>query len=549
MLPVSSRLATRSSPGGILRPGVSSFVKRALDGPTNDTPGESSHAAQDRRAVAELRNLLSDSAGEWFTMATLRECFPGRRFSLPRKAEVERALVEAGIEVWPSLRQVKRDGGVRLRIVGPPGREATRRQRIEWWGMRIGPRSVAFVVALVGFAASVQSLAPLLFPGGSGHPSPPDAMTGDLNIAVAPFTTNGQATEDGVLLAQAVSQDLRTRVRHVEPGLQIPVRGPGEPGVSSVNDMTALALAQRINADIVLHGSLRQDSTGTTVVARFYLNRTKLPSAGELAGNYTYGAGIRAPFPLTVSPETRAEVRSRLASEADVLATFFVGVGDYLTHRYTPAQKHLSEVLRNAADRDVRALSLVLLGNVVARENEPMRAEVFYAQAARYATTQGRAAYGLAEMQYTTARGTCSKPRANMSGLKQARVAFARVPLGGSRALPADSTALLRAKVEFGLGQVDLCLSQSAGGDSWRRARSEMESVVASYGSNVSELRDDAAEAYAGIGLADLHVRPVDYAAVRAAYTRAGQLTSIPSRRTFFARMAAYADARHGVRN
>ena len=392
-------------------------------------------------------------------------------------------------------------------------------------------------------------IAIVVVPPWLAEPPPPTRMTGDLNIAVTPFTTQGRVTQEGVLLAEAASQDLRARVKDIEPALQVDLRGPGDSGITAVSDASAPALAERINADIVLHGSLQENSTGTTVSARFYLNRAKLPSAGELAGNYDYGTTIRAPFALSISPQTRADVRARLVGETDDVATFLAAVGDYLTHKYGLAQIHLDEVLRGTARTDVRALALVLLGNVLAQENHPLRARALYAEAADYPITHARATYGKAEVQYAIARGTCTGRHVDVRGLQQARAAFANVPLDRSAAVPPASIALLRAKVAFGLGQVELCLSHSGSIDNWRQARGEMESVVASYRSNVPELRDDAAEAYAGIGLADLHLQPVDYAAASAAYTKAGQLTSIDARRMFFARMAAYASAHPSVPN
>ena len=146
------------------------------------------------------------------------------------------------------------------------------------------------------------------------------------------------------------------------------------------------------------------------------------------------------------------------------------------------------------------------------------------------------------------AHGHCRAGELSLSGLFSARQRFSTVldALGGLAAARVGSP--LAAKAAFGEGQVDLCLGAAGYGRRWPAARRELAATIAAYSPDLPELRDDAAEAHAGLGLYDLAVdrAPRAYETARREYSVAIELTTLKRRRAYFYGAVGFADAHLG---
>jgi hypothetical protein len=307
-------------------------------------------------------------------------------------------------------------------------------------------------------------------------------------------------------------------------------------------------VAQAIGADIVVYGELTTGPLRTSLRPAFYLNATKLPSAGALGGRYGYGGTISLPYSLAVSPPARAHIRTALVRRTETYAQAFIGVGYYLLHAFSGAERHLSHALQAAPNASAAALLRLLLGNVAAQQGDAAAAAHDYSLSSRDSSTHKRAQLGLADVGYAVAHKHCRSGEISAQKLTAVRQRFAAVlrALGGTSA--AQGGSQLAAKAAFGEGQVDLCLSAARAAQRWSAAREEFAATIAAYHANVPELRDDAAEAHAGIGLNDLSVEqpPRAYVDARREYELAAQLTTAVSRRAYFDGAVGFADSQLG---
>ena len=94
----------------------------ASDDQRSEGHQRASQDERDRQAAQKLLKLLKDNPDVSCDMSTLRQCFGVKRFTAIRKAEVERALAEAGIKVTPSLQSPLRSKRlISLGTVDAPG--------------------------------------------------------------------------------------------------------------------------------------------------------------------------------------------------------------------------------------------------------------------------------------------------------------------------------------------------------------------------------------------------------------------------------------------
>ena len=508
----------------------------------------------DLHSANELRARLERAGGsEWVDLSALRTWFGGRRLSRARKRQIAAALAAARVDVYPPLLGLRGPEKVRLEALADPATQSGWRQRIRkaWQPLRarlFTPLGVAIslTASLVSIGGAIAALTP-------DEPAQLPRMSGDLNVAVAPFTTNGSVTEEGVALGRDAAQALRAELPRLDRSLQIEVRGPdtvapvsGSNGASQAR--VAGEAAQANGADIVVYGELATGPLHTSLQPAFYLNAAKLPSASALGGKYGYGGTISLPYSLAVSPPARAQIRAALVRRTEAYAQAFIGVGYYLLHAFPGAERHLRHALQGAPNPSVAALLRLLLGNVAGQQGHPAAAAHYYLLSSRDSSTRRRAQLGLADVGYEVAHGHCRRGETSARKLSAVRQRFAVVlhALGGMSA--ARSGSRLAAKAAFGEGQVDLCLSAAQAAQRWHAARREFAATIDAYHASVPELRDDAAEAHAGIGLCDLSIEkpPRAYADARREYEVAAQLTTIASRRAYFDGAIGFADSQLG---
>src|SRR5207248_11317822 len=234
--------------------------------------------------------------------------------------------VRAGEEIW-------------LEIAGPARREQSLLKRLRWQWRLARRRILAPTAGLLGFIAALIGIVGALT-GGESRPASSRLlpMHGDVNVAVADFTVNGQPSEAGQAFADTTYTVLRRQLAAVDFRLGFEVAHPmgiRVVGLQQSRDRRSLdptQIAQRLHADIVIFGDMRVSSLGTRFAPQFYLAGRQLLNAVELTGTYSYGRAITTPFSPDSNPQTRAQLRAAVAGRAEELVTSFVAVGYYARH-------------------------------------------------------------------------------------------------------------------------------------------------------------------------------------------------------------------------
>jgi hypothetical protein len=186
-----------------------------------------------------------------------------------------------------------------------------------------------------------------------------------------------------------------------------------------------------------------------------------------------------------------------------------------------------------------------LLGNIADQQGQTKIAARDYSLATHDTAIEARAQLGLADVRYQAGHKHCRPGESLLSLLSSARHGFSRAlrTYGGIAA--ARTGSALAAKAAFGKGQVDLCLSAAGQTSRWLATRKEFTATIAAYRPTLPELRDDAAEAHAGLGLYFFSVEqaPAAYEDARREYSAAADLTTLRSRRAYFDGAIGFADA------
>ncbi len=385
------------------------------------------------------------------------------------------------------------------------------------------------MLALLASLLVIGALLTRLLPGGV------EPLTGDFNFAVAEFAAVGEAEpETARTLARSVFgviDQVLTRFEEAGDFTNAEVADPATTGAvdgASIADRaeSAAVLADRLNADVLLLGTLDASGGVSRFDSEFYLSDRNLRNAEELAGAYSLGRiELNTTDPLAVS---RA-VTQRFQSQAQAVAELVVGLSYYAVNDYQAAYDSLQSA---ASSWDVsaggREVVLQLLGNATG-ELGPDRweeARGYYEQALTLNPSYARAEFGLAEVDFLAARGSeCSgdpdQSPADPGALEAVADRFRYVA-----SLPAPPQSLLDIRSELEVGRIYLCLSVL---DRARLpdAAAQLQGVVARYDGTNERMRNIIAEALRSLAFHD--ILRADYEGALARYQRAIDLSLDPT--------------------
>lgn len=359
------------------------------------------------------------------------------------------------------------------------------------------------------------------------------AMESDLNVAVAGLVAVGEEAQSlGRASSEAVLEMVTTALDGDEV-LRTEVAGPNKTGIveGTAFDEQALAveaIAERLNAHIVLYGVLSSDGGSTTVEPRFYLAPKALAGASELSGSYELDE-------VSVSSSGEAAVRLELES---VIGPTIAAIGDltrglafYQVNRYVEAEAAFLEAVdawpTNSGSSNGQEVIWHLLGDVAGEQGRLGDAATFFQRAINVGEDDARATFGLTEVRFLQARGqNCGgESEPDVAVLNDAAAAFAAI-----QSLPEPVLSFLHARSRVEIGRVLLCLTLN-GEDRGDEARLELEAVIAEYESE-SRLNDLIGEAHQALGL--YHTIRQDHDAAITEYRLAIDVTNEESRRAFF---------------
>jgi hypothetical protein len=253
----------------------------------------------------------------------------------------------------------------------------------------IGAVASFVLVGVIGFIANVTGIFAFVQEQVRGA-RPPPPMSGDLNVAVAGFSSSGPNPKAASSVARRLAESVLKGIQHElstlqTAGFDIQTRSPKDAGrVSAAAPERRVRqlqdLARKAHADIVVAGDVVVEAGRTTLVPEFYLAGAKLRDAEELSGYHRLGA-LMEPGNPEENPVARREFRERLLRQTQGLARFIVVLGFYNHLDFTDADRELTAARQLWADPTSGALVYLFLGNAAGKRGDFLAAERYYAKA------------------------------------------------------------------------------------------------------------------------------------------------------------------------
>jgi tetratricopeptide (TPR) repeat protein len=323
------------------------------------------------------------------------------------------------------------------------------------------------------------------------------AMGGAFNVAVAELAVTGAEQEVGLDISEAVYDQI-VQDLSVQTDIDIEVAEPGAvrilPGdTSEARAEAAAMLAERVEADVVVFGTVDMSEGLTDVAAEFFVSDRGLTGAEELAGVYPLDTiRLATTDPVAVRRRTADSLQPRILS----LTQLVLGLSHYQLNEYSEAQTLFEDALASWPGSNGREVVLSLLGNVTGLQIDLDAAEGYFADALSLDPDYARARFGAAEVTYQRSRGprcgTNGEP--DVAGLEDAVAQFEEVI-----DLPGPPLAYIPERARIEIGKIYQCLFLNGGGH-LEEAREILEDAIADI-SDETRLIDLTADAHFSLGL------------------------------------------------
>lgn len=393
------------------------------------------------------------------------------------------------------------------------------------------------IVLALGFI--VLAVIPTLITYSSLLPKPTQPMEGELNIVVVGFTPgSGVRARDASAIATAFYSRLNGDVAEISDGteLDIEVRGPNE--VNALRGTTeeelatsAAALAEQINAHIVIYGLVTDTSSGVSVEPRFFV---KLPNSYE-AGQMTGDDGLGAPIEVdNTSLSTQIGVNNALSNRTEVMALLTKGLALFYSHQYEDALSAFEQANdddRWPSDRRQREVLFVMQGNAAVRALLIDDAEAAYRAALEIEPEYSRAMIGLADVYYLRALDGVTNQRFYPDPVLLDQAVDSLRDAANAEIQP--PAADVPTKIAAALGQIYILQWVAYGDDTHDLAIEQFNTIIATYDDGANpRVQELAAEAHARLAL--IAWRDSDLDTAISEYTAAINLSTAPYRRGLY---------------
>jgi tetratricopeptide (TPR) repeat protein len=364
----------------------------------------------------------------------------------------------------------------------------------------------AFLLGAIVLAVLIGGAAYFLYLALS--PQPPTRMTGDFNIAIAGFTQQGdfQNTNTGLEVARRVYD----RFNNLGKDSGIKVWPPEWVGLVTGKDRDARAIsaeqiAKRINADILVYGTLINNGKSFEISPEFYVSSKDFYLVGEIVGQHELGT------PILVSgqdnPAERILTSKTLSTRSEILSRLVLALSYFALQRPDDALAELRSAESNSgwADNEGKYVAYLFIGNMAGKKGDYATAERALKRALEIDPEYARALVGLANIYYLNA---LPPPSATGSAAELKNTNFDLLNLAIETYQKANSAtnkpALsdISTKVHYGLGQCYFVRAQGGLDLSFNSAVEEFRFVIADYADGANpRVQEIAAESHARLGL------------------------------------------------
>ena len=317
------------------------------------------------------------------------------------------------------------------------------------------------------------------------------AMSGAFNVAVAELAVTGADQEMGLDLSQAVYDQIAQDLGDTE--VKVGVAEPRAVRVLSGDTPEARAqaaaeLAERVEADVVVFGTVESRPGQTDVIPEFFVSSRNLSGAEELSGVYPLDTiKVNSTDPLTVRRQTVSSLQPKILA----LTQLVLGLSHYQLNEYSEAEALFEEALASWPGTNGRVVVLSFLGNVNGLQGDLDAAEGYFADALSLDPEYARARFGAAEVSFHRSRGpACAgSGAADVAGLEDAVTQFEEVG-----ELPGPPLVFIPERARVEIAKIYQCLFLNGGGH-LEEAREILEAVI-DHVSDETRLDDLTADAH-----------------------------------------------------
>ncbi len=346
----------------------------------------------------------------------------------------------------------------------------------------------------------------------------PYPMDSGFNIVVNRFTVVGKngpmlLSPDGLAVADYIYQQLNYNIRDLDLGESYHIQRPEHTCLikgdsKSVREANASALAQKINADIIVYGVIQAGDEPASFSPEFYVNYKSFQEAAEITGQHEFGDSLSIILPF-IYKKFRPTDNPELAARIQALSLITIGLSYYSIDNFEEASKYFVQAQNTKGWSELPGKEIVylLLGNSGNRRYSAEQSTAYalrapyleealsnYNQALKLNSKYARAMAGKAGTLYLQALGDPADNDFTKLDLIKLDEAM-RLYNTAIKLVTAPDSADIKTKVHFGRAKIYLALYLRAWmtkGDSntpRSRADSEFKEVLKEYDDGNGNLR------------------------------------------------------------
>jgi tetratricopeptide (TPR) repeat protein len=364
----------------------------------------------------------------------------------------------------------------------------------------------------------------------------------NFNVVVTDFIVLDEdespvGSKDGRELADFLYRRLESSFNELDLKDPYEIRAHGCPIKGSTREErenAAAALAERIDAHIIIYGVVKQAGDESRFAPEFYVNYKGFEGAEgseEITGQHELGRPLRVELPFDAARFQGVE-NPALVARTEALGLIAIGLSYCATDDYERALDYFiqAEATEGWARTAGKEVVYVLLGNASAGLTSKAKSTEYLTTTLEYYTTAlevdptyARAKIGQAGVLYVMALGDPAVPSWDTVDLEQLDEAAAAYEAALDLGDPPES-ANIETKVHFGLGQIYFVRAMVLGEDWLIQAKVEFEQVVEAYEGGNTRITNYAGHAHARLGAIARLQGDTDTAIEH--YTRATELVS-----------------------
>ncbi|MFN8412820.1 MAG: hypothetical protein U0Z26_10565 [Anaerolineales bacterium] len=337
----------------------------------------------------------------------------------------------------------------------------------------------------------------------------PEKMTGAFRIAVAGFETEGNSdsVEIGQELSFSIFQSIEDSLSTIQKKYDIHIWGPEQIGKVSGNtpeerSKSAQAIAESINANIIIYGYIDATAPIWKIYPEFYISSTNSVEVEEVTGQYDFGQAIE--ISAQENDARRFEINEKFSARSQAISNMMIGLLYFSIRDYAKALEayQFAEKIEGWEDDQGKAVLYLLMGNAASKGGELDLGLGYLNDSLKIDSEYARPYITIAGVYYLQAMNKFDESGNKNDVDQQLLLKSIDTYKQALSAKHKPKSSDVETKVHFGLGQC--YLMQAYGGEKVNPnlAAYEFQIVIDAYRNGENpRVRELAAESHARLGL------------------------------------------------